>query len=200
MVRGLPPPPQVCSVTSFQPASIMMLNSGYDFRLRWTAFVPLCRTQRQHNEIQVTSSPRCARTLAFSGQPPCSSARVATESVLTTPWVRGVAVLGAGQLPVMKPPGQIHVEPAWRSSVTLRLLAGAVLLALWFHARAKEIPAESRNGRVMLFLYHHCPRGPMTLEDARARSIIGAASARVGSGHLRLHYRVIDRCPIGQCQ
>ena len=182
----------------------MILNSGYDFRLRWTAFVPLCRTQRQHNEIQVTSSPRCVRTLAFSGQPPCSSARVATESVLTTPWVRGVAVLGARQLPVMKPPGQIHVEPAWRSfqsPSTSWQGQGAVLLALWFYARAKEIPAESRNGRVMLFLYHHCPRGPMTLADARARSIIGAASAaRLVWAHPRLHYWVVDRCPIGQCQ
>ena len=47
--RGVypPPSPQVCSVTSFQPVSIMILNSVYDCRLRWTAFVPLCRTQRQ---------------------------------------------------------------------------------------------------------------------------------------------------------
>ena len=69
--RGVcpPPSPEVCSVTSFQPVSIMMLNSVYDCRLRWTVFVPLCRTQRQHNRIQVTSSTRCARTLAFSGQP-----------------------------------------------------------------------------------------------------------------------------------
>ena len=81
-------------------------------------------TQRDTGHIK---SKMCTDTgvLWTAAGPPCSSARVATESVLTTPWVRGVAVLGARQLPVMKPPGQIHVEPAWRSSVTLRLLAGA---------------------------------------------------------------------------
>ena len=80
-------------------------------------------TQRDTGHIK---SKMCMDTgVLWTAGPPCSSARVATESVLTTPWVRGVAVLGARQLPVMKPPGQIHVEPAWRSSVTLRLLAGA---------------------------------------------------------------------------
>ena len=80
-------------------------------------------TQQDTGHIK---SKMCTDTgVLWTAGPPCSSARVATESVLTTPWVRGVAVLGVRQLPVMKPPGQIHVEPAWRPSVTLRLLAGA---------------------------------------------------------------------------
>ena len=160
-----------------------MLNSGYDFNFQVEmdgvrALMPDTETtQRDTGHIK---SKMCTDTgILWTAGPPCSSARVATESVLTTPWVRGVVVLGARQLPVLKPPVRFTLSPpgdlqspsaSWQGQ-------GAVLLALWFHARAKEIPAESRNGRVMLFLYHHCPRGLMTLEDASARSIIGAASA-----------------------